>query len=51
MAAIAASASVFGHIIAFFFLYIKKPFSRLNVAWFLLVYDGTNIYCLKEKFF
>ena len=50
MAAIPDSASVFGPTIAvFFFLYVKKPFSRLNVGSLLLVYDGTNIYCLKQK--
>ena len=49
MAAIPDSASVFGHTIAVFFFYTLKPFSRLNVGSLLLVYGGTNIYCLKQK--
>ena len=49
MAAIPNSASVFGHTIAVFFFYTLKPFSRLNVGSLLLVYGGTNIYCLKQK--
>ena len=49
MAAIPDSASVFGHTIAVFFFYTLKPFSHLNVGSLLLVYGGTNIYCLKQK--
>ena len=49
MPAISGSASVFGDIIATFFYTLKKRFSRLIVACLLLVYDGTNIYCLKQK--
>ena len=47
MAAIPDSASVFAHTI--FFFYTLKPLSRLNVGSLLLVYGGTNIYCLKQK--
>ena len=47
MAAIPDSASVFAHTI--FFFYTLQPFSRLNVGSLLLVYGGTNIYCLKQK--
>ena len=49
MATIPDSASVFGHTIAVFFFYTLKPFSHLNVGSLLLVYGGTNIYCLKQK--
>ena len=47
MEAIPDSTSVFGLIIAVFFHKLKKPFSRLNVGCLLIVYDITNLYCLK----